>query len=160
MYDLVVIGAGPGGYVAAIRAAQLGMKVACVEKEPVLGGTCLRIGCIPSKALLQSSHLYHQARHDLSRHGIKVSGVEFDLATMLRRKDTVVKTLTKGVDGLFTKNKVEKVVGTATIPAVGQVQVIAKRSPENSGRRHRFFAAQFGGAAGAKFAEAQVEQAE
>ena len=123
MYDVVVIGAGPGGYVAAIRAAQLGMKVACVEKEPALGGTCLRIGCIPSKALLQSSHLYHQAQHDLSRHGIKVSGVEFDLGTMLRRKDTVVKTLTKGVDGLFAKNKVEKVTGTGTITGPGRVKV-------------------------------------
>lgn len=123
MYDLVVIGAGPGGYVAAIRAAQLGLKVACVEKEAALGGTCLRIGCIPSKALLQSSHLYHQTQHDLSRHGIKVSGVEFDLGSMLRRKDTVVKTLTKGIDGLFAKNKVEKVTGTGEIVAPGKVKV-------------------------------------
>lgn len=123
MFDLVVIGAGPGGYVAAIRAAQLGLKVACVEKEAALGGTCLRIGCIPSKALLQSSHLYHQTQHDLARHGIKVSGVEFDLGSMLRRKDTVVKTLTKGIDGLFAKNKVEKVTGTGEILAPGKVKV-------------------------------------
>jgi dihydrolipoamide dehydrogenase len=123
MYDLIVIGAGPGGYVAAIRAAQLGLKVACVEKEPVLGGTCLRVGCIPSKALLESSELYYQAKSGLGRHGVKVSGVELDLPSMMRRKDTVVKTLTKGVEGLFNKNKVERITGTATIPAVGKVQV-------------------------------------
>lgn len=123
MYDLVVIGAGPGGYVAAIRAAQLGLKVACVEKEPALGGTCLRVGCIPSKALLQSSELYHEAKTGLSRHGIKVAGVELDLNSMMRRKDTVVKTLTKGVEGLFAKNKVERVTGTARIAAVGKVAV-------------------------------------
>ncbi len=123
MYDLVVIGAGPGGYVAAIRAAQLGMKVACVEKEPALGGTCLRVGCIPSKALLESSELYHQALHGLNRHGIKVSGVELDLGSMMRRKDTVVKTLTKGIEGLFKKNKVERVQGTGSIVAPGKVQV-------------------------------------
>lgn len=122
-YDLVVIGAGPGGYVAAIRAAQLGMKVACVEKEPALGGTCLRVGCIPSKALLESSELYHQAKSGLSRHGIKVGGVELDLGSMLRRKDTVVKTLTKGVEGLFKKNGVERVEGSAVIAAPGKVTV-------------------------------------
>ncbi|MBT9582059.1 dihydrolipoyl dehydrogenase [bacterium] len=123
MFDLVVIGAGPGGYVAAIRAAQLGLKVACVEKESALGGTCLRVGCIPSKALLQSSHLFHQAKHGLARHGIKVSGVELDLGSMLRRKDTVVKTLTKGVEGLLAKNKVERVNGLGRIAGPGQVQV-------------------------------------
>ena len=112
MYDLVVIGGGPGGYVAAIRAAQLGLKVACVEKEAVLGGTCLRIGCIPSKALLESSELYHEARTGLSRHGIKVAGVELDLPSMLRRKDTIVKTLAKGIDGLFSRHKIERIQGT------------------------------------------------
>src|SRR3954471_11182344 len=96
-FDLVVIGAGPGGYVAAIRAAQLGLKVACVEKEPALGGTCLRIGCIPSKALLESSDLFLQARQRLSVHGIKCSQVDLDLQTMLQRKDRIVSTLTKGV---------------------------------------------------------------
>src|ERR1700745_2243803 len=96
-YDLVVIGAGPGGYVAAIRGAQLGMKVACVEKEPALGGTCLRIGCIPSKALLDSSELFEKAREGLEVHGVKTSGVELDLAAMMRRKDKVVKGLTGGV---------------------------------------------------------------
>ena len=85
-YDLVVIGAGPGGYVAAIRAAQLGMKVACVEKAAALGGTCLRIGCIPSKALLDSSEFYHLAEAKFSRHGIKVGGLEIDLPTMHKRR--------------------------------------------------------------------------
>ena len=89
-YDLVVIGAGPGGYVAAIRAAQLGMRVACVEKDPALGGTCLNVGCIPSKALLDSSELYHQAGHGLAAHGVKVGALELDLAAMMARKDRVV----------------------------------------------------------------------
>jgi dihydrolipoyl dehydrogenase len=122
-YDLVVIGAGPGGYVAAIRAAQLGMKVACVEKDPALGGTCLRIGCIPSKALLDSSELYEQACERLAVHGIKASGVELDLAAMMRRKDKVVKGLTGGVASLFKKNGVTHVRGAARIAAVGSVEV-------------------------------------
>ncbi len=121
--DLVVIGAGPGGYVAAIRAAQLGMKVACVEKEPALGGTCLRIGCIPSKALLDSSELYEQARERLGTHGVKVSSVELDLAAMMRRKDKVVKGLTAGVASLFKKNGVTHVRGSAKIDAPGAVSV-------------------------------------
>src|SRR5262245_36255250 len=91
-HDLVVIGAGPGGYVAAIRAAQLGMNVACIEKENLLGGTCLRIGCIPSKALLESSELYLEAKDKLAEHGIKCGGLEFDLAAMFKRKDKVVAT--------------------------------------------------------------------
>ncbi len=123
IHDLVVIGAGPGGYVAAIRAAQLGMKVACVEKEPALGGTCLRIGCIPSKALLDSSELYEQARERLGPHGVKVSGVELDLAAMMRRKDKVVKGLTAGVASLFKKNGVAHVRGSARIAAPGSVSV-------------------------------------
>jgi dihydrolipoamide dehydrogenase len=122
-YDLVVIGAGPGGYVASIRAAQLGMKVACVEKDPALGGTCLRIGCIPSKALLDSSELYEQARGRLAAHGIKASGVELDLATMMRRKEKVVKGLTAGVASLFKKNGVEQVRGAARIAAAGSIEV-------------------------------------
>src|ERR1700693_5799198 len=96
-YDLIVIGAGPGGYVAAIRAAQLGMKVACVEKRPTLGGTCLNVGCIPSKALLDSSELYAQARHQFGQHGIQVGQLGLDLAAMMARKDKVVKGLTDGV---------------------------------------------------------------
>src|ERR1700682_6492919 len=97
-HDLIIIGAGPGGYTAAIRAAQLGLNVACIEREPALGGTCLRIGCIPSKALLESSQKYDEAQHALDVHGVKVSGVELDLATMLRRKEQIVTALTKGVD--------------------------------------------------------------
>src|SRR3954465_10306435 len=95
-HDLVIIGAGPGGYVAAIRAAQLGLNVACVEKEAALGGTCLRVGCIPSKALLESSELFEKAKHGLAVHGVKVAGVDLDLAAMLKRKDQVVSALTKG----------------------------------------------------------------
>ena len=93
-YDLVVIGAGPGGYVAAIRAAQLGLKVACVDRRASLGGTCLNVGCIPSKALLQSSHEYAKAADGLARHGVKVGKLSLDLAAMLARKDKVVKDLT------------------------------------------------------------------
>jgi dihydrolipoamide dehydrogenase len=122
-HDLVIIGAGPGGYVAAIRAAQLGMKVACVEKEPALGGTCLRIGCIPSKALLDSSELYEQARERLGAHGITTEGVGLDLGAMMRRKDKVVKGLTAGVASLFKKNGVTHVHGAATIASPGTVSI-------------------------------------
>ncbi len=114
-YDLVIIGAGPGGYVAAIRAAQLGLKVACVEKDTVLGGTCLNIGCIPSKALLESSHKYFECRTGLKAHGIMVGETSFDLATMMGRKDGIVKTLTSGIDYLFKKNKIERFTGAARI---------------------------------------------
>jgi dihydrolipoamide dehydrogenase len=122
-HDLVVIGAGPGGYVAAIRAAQLGMNVACVEKEPVLGGTCLRVGCIPSKALLESTERFHEAQTSFAAHGIRISGVTADLPAMLDRKDKIVATLTRGVDGLFKKNKVTRYVGHATIQAAGRVSL-------------------------------------
>src|SRR3954465_3539625 len=106
-FDLVVIGAGPGGYVAAIRAAQLGRKVACVEKRATLGGTCLNVGCIPSKALLDSSELYHLAHERFGRHGIKVDALEIDVPRMQARKDEVVKGLTDGVRFLFKKNRIE-----------------------------------------------------
>jgi dihydrolipoamide dehydrogenase len=105
-FDVIVIGSGPGGYVSAIRAAQLGLKTACVEYEKTLGGTCLNVGCIPSKALLQSSEHYHHAVHDLKKHGVIASQVSLDLPTMLKRKDEVVKGLTTGVAGLLKKNKV------------------------------------------------------
>jgi dihydrolipoamide dehydrogenase len=121
-YDLVVIGSGPGGYVAAIRAAQLGMKTACVEKYPSLGGVCLNVGCIPSKALLDSSEHFHQARHGFAVHGIKAT-VELDLPTMQARKDKVVTTLTKGVDFLFRKNKVTRVRGTARLKSATEIEV-------------------------------------
>jgi dihydrolipoamide dehydrogenase len=122
-HDLVVIGAGPGGYVAAIRAAQLGLNVACVEKEPALGGTCLRIGCIPSKALLESSERVWEAREKFSVHGISTGEIKVDLATMLKRKEQVVSTLTKGVDALFKKNKITRYAGTARIERPGIVRV-------------------------------------
>src|ERR1041384_8410253 len=112
-YDLVIIGAGPGGYVAAIRAAQLGLKVACVEKNRALGGTCLNVGCIPSKALLDSSELYYLARNRFDRHGIKVGDVELDLSRMLPRKDGIVKSLTEGVAFLFKKNNITPFRGAA-----------------------------------------------
>src|SRR5438309_1204458 len=123
-YDLIVIGAGPGGYVAAIRAAQLGMKVACAERE-FIGGTCLNIGCIPSKALLDSSERYYAARNSFARHGIKIDGLSVDLPAMMRRKDEVVKGLTNGVGYLFKKNNVEHLRGTATITSPTTVQIAA-----------------------------------
>jgi dihydrolipoyl dehydrogenase len=122
-HDLVIIGSGPGGYVAAIRAAQLGMNVACVEFEPALGGTCLRVGCIPSKALLESSERYHETKDALAPHGIQVQGVSFDLGTMLKRKDEIVKGLTGGVDMLFRKNKVMRYTGRGRITGPGRVTV-------------------------------------
>jgi dihydrolipoamide dehydrogenase len=114
-FDLVVIGSGPGGYTAAIRAAQLGMRVACVEKYERLGGTCLNVGCIPSKALLDSSEHYHEAGHGLAVHGVTVEGVGLDLGVMMARKDKVVRGLTQGVASLLKKNKVERVMGTARL---------------------------------------------
>jgi len=122
-YDVVVIGGGPGGYVAAIRAAQLGMKAAVVEKEEKLGGTCLRVGCIPSKALLESSHKYEEAGHEFAQHGIHVGGVSFDLATMMKRKDDVVATLAKGIEALLAKNKVARVRGVGRLAGPGRVNV-------------------------------------
>ena len=116
-FDVVVIGAGPGGYIAAIRAAQLGLKVACVEKwknpagKPALGGTCLNVGCIPSKALLASSESYEHAHHGLEDHGITVKDVKFDVAKMLARKDAIVGKMTQGIEYLFRKNKVTWVKG-------------------------------------------------
>ncbi len=110
-FDLIVIGAGPGGYVAAIRAAQLGMRVAVVEKRATLGGTCLNVGCIPSKALLQSSHKYEEAKEHLSSHGVEVGNTVLNLEKMLARKDKVVKDLTGGIDFLFKKNKITRLLG-------------------------------------------------
>ena len=122
-YDLVVIGAGPGGYVAAIRAAQLGMKVACIEKSRTLGGTCLNVGCIPSKALLDSSELYHLAKERFKKHGITLDGLKLDLPAMLARKDEVVKGLTDGVRYLFRKNRVEAIFGAGRVSSPTSVQV-------------------------------------
>src|SRR2546421_10315499 len=123
LFDLIVIGAGPGGYVCAIRAAQLGMKVACIDKRSALGGTCLNVGCIPSKALLDSSEHFAFTRAGLARHGVKVGDVRLDLAAMMSRKDRVVKGLTDGVAFLFKKNKIAPVHGTARLGERGQVVV-------------------------------------
>lgn len=122
-HDLVIIGAGPGGYVAAIRAAQLGFNVACVEQASALGGTCLRVGCIPSKALLESSEKYLETQGALKEHGIDISGASLNLAQMMARKDKVVKMLTGGVAGLFKKNGVTRYQGTARFTADKKVMV-------------------------------------
>ena len=119
-YDLVVIGGGPGGYEAAIRGAQLGFSVACIEKrvhkgEPALGGTCLNVGCIPSKALLDSSHRYEATKHELAEHGIGTGDVNIDIKKMLERKDSIVKGLTAGVAGLLKGNGVDWLQGTGTL---------------------------------------------
>ena len=124
-FDLVVIGGGPGGYVCAIRAAQLGLRVACVEKRPALGGTCLNVGCIPSKALLHSSHLYEQAQRAFDHHGIRANGLELDLGALMARKDRVVADLTKGIAFLFRKYGVTHLAGHARVTAPGRVRVEA-----------------------------------
>lgn len=134
-HDLVVIGAGPGGYVAAIRAAQLGMNVACIEKEGALGGTCLRVGCIPSKALLEASELFRQAKTSFSEFGIGVGEVSLDLPTMQKRKDNIVAGLCKGIEGLFRKNKITRYFGHGRIVAPGQV-VVEGDQPEEISARH------------------------
>lgn len=124
-FDLIVIGAGPGGYVAAIRAAQLGLKTACIDKRDTLGGTCLNVGCIPSKALLHSSEKFEEAQGHLAEHGVKVGKVELDLETLMARKDKVVEDLTKGIGFLFKKNKVTGITGSARIAKQGEVVVSA-----------------------------------
>jgi len=121
--DVVVIGGGPGGYVAAIKAAQLGLKTACVESRGKLGGTCLNVGCIPSKALLNNSHLYHLAKHDMSKRGVKVTGVELDLPAMMQQKDKAVEGLTGGIELLFRKNKVQYVKGLGKLKSANEVEV-------------------------------------
>ena len=133
-FDVAVIGGGPGGYIAAIRAAQLGLSVACIDAgrangKPALGGTCTNVGCIPSKALLQSSHLFEEANHGFDKHGIKVSKVELDLQTMLARKDEVVKQNTTGIEFLLKKNKVDVIWGEAKITKPGEVIVGKSTKP-------------------------------
>jgi dihydrolipoamide dehydrogenase len=122
--DLVVIGSGPGGYVAAIKAAQLGLKTVCVEKNPTLGGTCLNVGCIPSKALLNNSHYYHMAKHnDLNSRGIELDGVKLNLQKMMEQKENAVKALTGGIVHLFKQNKVSQVQGFGRITSPNEVTV-------------------------------------
>lgn len=125
-YDVIVIGAGPGGYVAAIRAAQLGFKTACVEKRGTLGGTCLNVGCIPSKALLHASERYHEAHAGLAALGVKVKGVELDLKDMMGHKDKVVSSNTQGIEFLFKKNKVDWLKGAGKVEGAGKVSVDGK----------------------------------
>jgi len=123
-HDLVVLGGGPGGYVAAIRAAQLGMNAACIDENSKFGGTCLRVGCIPSKALLESSHIYHDTKSSISTHGVVVSSVQLDLSAMMKRKDQIVLTLTGGVDLLFKKNKVTGYRGRGQLVDANTVSVV------------------------------------
>ena len=125
-FDVVVIGGGPGGYVAAIRAAQLGLKVACVEKRGALGGTCLNVGCIPSKALLAASHAYEAAAHEYAAFGVKIGKIEMDVADMQSHKDKVVADNTKGIEFLFKKNKVSYLIGNGEITGAGTVKVTTK----------------------------------
>lgn len=125
-FDVVFIGGGPGGYTGAIRASQLGMKVAIIEKYKTLGGTCLNVGCIPSKALLDSSEHFEAANHDLEGHGVKVSGVTLDLNRMMERKSKIVKDLTNGVDFLMKKNKIERFLGYGKIISQNEVEIKAE----------------------------------
>ncbi len=129
-YDLLVIGAGPGGYTAAIRGAQLGLNVACIDRESALGGTCLRVGCIPSKALLEASERFVSTKKSLKRFGIKVSGVELDLGAMMKHKDRTVLTLTQGVAGLLSKNGITRIEGSARLLGTGRVAVEGKDTGE------------------------------
>ena len=134
-FDVVVIGGGPGGYVAAIRCAQLGMKVACVDEwlnrgEPSLGGTCLNVGCIPSKALLESSHLYAASKNEFADHGISVKGASADIGKMMARKDKVVNELTQGISSLFRLNKVTRIHGHARLSPGKIIKVFDRGSPD------------------------------
>ncbi|MFK7752304.1 MAG: dihydrolipoyl dehydrogenase [Sedimentitalea sp.] len=122
-YDVIIIGSGPGGYVCAIRCAQLGLKTACVEGRDTLGGTCLNVGCIPSKALLHASHMLHEAEHNFAAMGLKGKSPSVDWKQMLAYKDDTIGQNTKGIEFLFKKNKIDWIKGWASIPAAGQVQV-------------------------------------
>src|SRR5512144_2345959 len=134
-FDVVVIGAGPGGYIAAIRAAQLGFRTACIEGwknargELALGGTCLNVGCIPSKALLSSSEEYEKAAHHLEAHGITVSGAKVDIGKMQARKDSIVTKMTKGIEFLFKKNKVTWLQGFGKLVSGGEQYTIEVSAP-------------------------------
>src|SRR5215813_390998 len=129
-FDVIIIGSGPGGYVGAIRAGQLGLKVACVEKAPTLGGTCLNVGCIPSKALLDSSEWFSQAREKFAHHGVVCDRVKLDLPAMMGRKNTVVKGLTQGIEGLFKKDKIIRFHGQARLRDAQTVEITTADSPQ------------------------------
>src|SRR6185503_7017532 len=141
-FDVVVIGAGPGGYIAAIRAAQLGFRTACIEgwknakSELALGGTCLNVGCIPSKALLSSSEEFEKAQHHLDAHGITVSGVKVDVAKMQARKDSIVTKMTKGVEFLFKKNKITWLQGFGKFQSAGDTYTIEVSGGESVTAKH------------------------
>ena len=142
-FDVVVIGGGPGGYIAAIRAAQLGLTTACIDEwkgadgKPALGGTCTNVGCIPSKALLQSSENFEQAGHHFADHGVKVKGLELDLAQMLKRKDKVVKSNNDGIVYLFKKNKITFFHGRGSFGKSPAEIVVGRRDPAGEARHHR-----------------------
>jgi dihydrolipoamide dehydrogenase len=124
-FDLIIIGSGPGGYIGAIRAAQLGLKTAVIEKDKTLGGTCLNVGCIPSKALLQSSEMYHEAKHDFINHGIELKDVKLNLEVMMNRKNKIVSDLTGGIEFLFKKNKITHLKGFGKILTATTVEMTA-----------------------------------
>jgi dihydrolipoamide dehydrogenase len=130
-FDLIVIGAGPGGYTAAIKAAQLGIKTAIIEKENNLGGTCLNVGCIPSKALLSSSELYQQAKHHFKNHGIHSEGLSIDVEAMMKRKEGVIRKMARGIDYLIKKNNIEHFSGTGRIINSSEVEVDQGKQKKN-----------------------------
>jgi dihydrolipoamide dehydrogenase len=146
-FDVVVIGGGPGGYIAAIRAAQLGLKTACIDDwkgadgKPALGGTCTNVGCIPSKALLQSSENFEQAGHQFADHGVKIKGLELDLAQMLRRKDKVVKASNDGVQYLFKKNKISFFHGRGSFGKSSSEILVSGTKSETSGTKNETLSA-------------------
>lgn len=129
-FDVVIIGGGPGGYVAAIKAAQLGLRTACIEKSGKLGGTCLNVGCIPSKALLYSSHKYHEIKHNMEQHGIEVGNVGFNLKRMMERKSKVVTDLVRGIEGLFAKNKVTYFKGVGSFISANEIKIQGEKQEE------------------------------
>jgi dihydrolipoamide dehydrogenase len=135
-YDFVVIGSGPGGYVCAIRASQLGFKTACIEKDPTLGGTCLNVGCIPSKALLAASEKFEEAEHHLGAFGVEVGGVTLNLAGMMGHKDKVVKANTDGVAYLFKKNKIDWIKGKASFTGPDMLVVKGEGEPQTITAKH------------------------
>ncbi len=136
IYDVIVIGSGPGGYVAAIRSSQLGLKTACIEKESSLGGTCLNVGCIPSKALLHSSELYWRIKEDGTSHGIKTEALRVDFKQMMDRKEKVIASFNEGIGGLFKKNKIDRFIGTAELKSPTEITVSSGPSSQVIQARH------------------------
>ena len=135
-FDLIVIGAGPGGYTAAIRAAQLGMKTAIVEKGKTLGGTCLNVGCIPSKALLSSTELFHEAQKQFGSHGISADGLSMDVSKMMKRKDDIVRKMARGIDYLMNKNGIERLAGMGRIASANKVEVTRDGGSQKLNAKH------------------------